>query len=282
MCFGALQTELARREMGRQNGTLVFVFVHFLFAHPNRHDVPKSVVYDIRFCLAMNVASPLSASLLKRLLRSSGARTGGCCAFSLVELLVVIGIITLLAAVGSLALGGGNKGASVGQSVEQAGSVVEQARLEAMTLGLGARLVLDNDPSSEYRLRRLAVLVPNYDETTGQQSGWILKDRPVILPEGVFFLAGYSSGWTSGQSYDLRLSDPQNGNSGGACLVLDFDGEGRLDANGAARMVFAQALAPGVMPPENLLLGRQGLLIRRYGAPARFQNVDQMPAGGER
>ena len=162
------------------------------------------------------------------------------CGFSLVELLVVMGIIVLLAVVGSAALRGGSKSTAVGAALDQAAAIVEQAKLEAISMGLGAKLVMDNDPASKERLRRLAVFTGNYDAINDRQDGWKLAGRAHILPEGVHFLSGYSEGWATGQRFDLRNANPQDGASGGACLVLEFDGEGRLISNTAARKVWRQ------------------------------------------
>lgn len=191
---------------------------------------------------------------------------------------MVVGFLGLLAAVGSVALKDGTGSASVRQAAAQAAAMVEQARSGAMSQGMGTRLVIDNDPSSEHYLRRIAVFVPDYSEASGMQDGWKLANRPLILPAGIFLLPDYSWGWSSQESYVFGGSGAQ---AGGPCFVLHFDGEGRLDANGAARMVFSRALEPASTPPENFLEGRQGILIRKYGVPAFFQTADQMPAGNQ-
>jgi len=200
-------------------------------------------------------------------------RYGG---FSLIELLAVISIIAVLAVVVVFGLQGGGRGFTVGQAVDQAASVVEQARMEAMSLRLGAKLIIDNDSGSDDRLRRMAVLKPHVNPSDGQQDGWRLGTRPLALPDGVYLLENYSGGFIENERYDFRSGDTQDGTSGIRCLVLEFDRAGRLVGSEGARMVFSRALEAGALPPPDMLAGRQGFVVRKYGAPAFFQKPEQM------
>jgi hypothetical protein len=102
-----------------------------------------------------------------------------------------------------------------------------------------------------------------------------MAGRPVVLPENVYLLREYSGGLESG-NFEFSGAGGQDGASGNACLVVDFDGRGLLQSPTGARLVFSRGTAADAEPPETMLAGRRGILLRKYGSAAPFQTVDQM------
>lgn len=103
-------------------------------------------------------------------------------AFSLVELLTVIGIITVLAGAGTVALR--DAGKSVQSATNAASSLFNLARTEAILRRTEVRVVVDTNfqpASPENFLRRLAVVARKADGT------WEMVTRWTALPGNSFF-----------------------------------------------------------------------------------------------
>lgn len=191
--------------------------------------------------------------------------------FSLVEVLVVIAVIGILAAIGLGSFDSRDRGAGARGASEILASMVHSTRLEAMSNGRGARLLIDDGAESETTLRRAAIL------GAVEGGGWQLAGRSVILPKGIYFLKDYSDGYISGEQYNLKTSDTQMGDSGTPVIVYEFDGRGHY-VDDSARVV----CGPGVMNggvlevPAEWLPARAGFVLRRNGRPFFFQEPDQI------
>jgi prepilin-type N-terminal cleavage/methylation domain-containing protein len=107
-----------------------------------------------------------------------------CAGFSLIELLVVIGIIAIMAAAGAMALGGGG-GKSLGGSAAVASSVFTLARTEAIMRRVPVRVIVDADNTSqkpENFLRRMAVIY-----STNSGTNWDAASKWTMLPGDASF-----------------------------------------------------------------------------------------------
>ncbi len=201
--------------------------------------------------------------------------------FSLIEILTVISIIAVLAGVGFYGLRGPSQSQQISGATDIAAGLMNQARLIAMTQGLGARLVIDDGTDINFKHRRIAIF-----EATPNPAGsgllWLLNSKPVIIDTGIYFLPDQSIGYMSGDSYDFRSAAQQDGTSGSPSLVYEYDGRGQL-INGTASMVFTGGVPPTAgqlipdFPPTMLAL-RRGFLLRKNGRPTYFKDTNQIEA----
>ncbi len=208
-------------------------------------------------------------------------------AFTIVELLAVIGIIITLAALGLLASRAISTGASVQGAVDTTTSMTLAARNQASTLGHGARLVIDANydaANPEWYLRRMTVLEAvdpsSWDDSATPE--WKMVDKATLLPKNVYFFEEYSSGFGTMQ-VDFRTINPQNGSQGGDAFYYEFDGNGRLiDASGSgelAKLIFVNGILADdgtLETPGKMLKSRDGLIIRSASRPAFFDGPDQI------
>lgn len=178
----------------------------------------------------------------------------------------VVGVLSSLALVG---FNGVSRGSGVRGASDLAASLALSARVEAMSLGRGALLVVDDSLRDDRKLQRLAVM-RGVEAEDGSKS-WEIAGSPLALPRGVFFLPEYSNGW-------IRMNLPGfPGAASTPVYAFEFDGSGRMV--NAGRMVFSGGImAGGVLSiPDNLLAGRAGFQLFKNGRPAFFQNVEDMP-----
>ena len=121
-------------------------------------------------------------------------------AFTLVEMLVVIAIMSVLMTAGSIGLSGmGGKGVTSG--VATAESLFDEAR--SMAVGKNARacvlIAKDLTSNGADNLRRIVIAYEDIDPVTGVAKNptsatpdWILSSRGTLLPEQTYFSQTYS------------------------------------------------------------------------------------------
>lgn len=193
-------------------------------------------------------------------------------AFTLVELLVVIGIIVLMIGALGLALRGGGGNVALQSAQGTLGSLLTAARAQAGVRLQTAMLVVDGDPTKEGFLRTIHVAVQS-------PGGWTFVSD-VTLPSGVFLVPGNRSisgadcaaGWPT-----TRLStvaDPANlavysGGQSGIYLQTGFtiNSVGMPSAAGARLIVSAgRRMSATALVLENPELLR-GVALSAYGTP---------------
>lgn len=167
--------------------------------------------------------------------------------FTLVELLVVIGIIGVVMTMAAGVLRDAGKGRGMDSGVEMLENLINEARATAQGNDTYTRLVIAADPkdtSADSRhLRFMTVQMfrkgvgrtTAYDGTEVAQDGrWVSTSAGVTLPPGVFFSPHYSTalGWSDGAEGSMigqgvtRLS----GKGQTRIYYIEFDEKGRFVA----------------------------------------------------
>ena len=113
-------------------------------------------------------------------------------AFSLLELLVVIGILAIMAAAGVMALGGAG-GKSLKGSAAAASSIFGLARTEAIMRKVPVRVIVDADPASQNYLKRLAVIAPAMSAGSPDWTSVTQVAKWQTLPANAYFNAANST-----------------------------------------------------------------------------------------
>jgi prepilin-type N-terminal cleavage/methylation domain-containing protein len=107
-------------------------------------------------------------------------------AFTLIEMLAVIGIMALMAGVLGLALREGNPAVALASAQGTVAGLLAAARDQAVLSQNRAMLVVDADPADERFLRGIHVAV----ETERDSGQWRITGDDALLPSGIFFVPG--------------------------------------------------------------------------------------------
>ncbi len=151
-------------------------------------------------------------------------------AFTLVEMLVVIAIISILMTAGAIGLGSmGGKG--VTSAVASAESIFDEARGIAVGQRTKTRVLVAKNltGSPDENLRRIVVvsekLNPNGTPNTGQ---WELSSRGIVLPDQVYFSQDYSSKKAGGGGGQIDTWNPPltKNSYKGEYYFYEFNAEG--------------------------------------------------------
>ena len=180
-----------------------------------------------------------------------------CRAFTLVELLAVIGIIAVMATVIGVSLGGGNNTASLGTSQRIAAGIFQSARSNAVLKQTETKVLIygdnggDTDPGKY--LRFMQVVYKNDD------GDWVAANTGTYLPQGVYYIpdggvAGADSVLTvesdSTGTFNDNVKPNENSTAdiGFTAYEYSFDSNG-LSSDPGNKVVFAAGRVAG--PPAN-------------------------------
>jgi prepilin-type N-terminal cleavage/methylation domain-containing protein len=106
--------------------------------------------------------------------------------FTMVELLVVIGLIAVLAGGIGLALGKGNRGTSLQTAQATLSSTLSGARAQAALTLNTAAIFVNAEPTSDNFLREFRIAVDTDPSTTSEN--WQVRGDPIILPSGIYLV----------------------------------------------------------------------------------------------
>ncbi len=207
-------------------------------------------------------------------------------AFTLVELLVVIGLIAALGTVFALGLKGGGRGVALASAQSLLANLVNTVRLKAVTTGHETRLLLNTDPVSDpHSARFLRYLVWQErvaDEWRTLGEAWLPEGVGLLPrdPRNPAHLLASGVAWTRADGTTLRSTALQaagdlrlaiNSSVLESWASLSFTPAGTTFSNGDLVLATMEPLppgsyAPGESPfqftnPENV----RGLSLSRYG-----------------
>ncbi|MGC4017250.1 MAG: prepilin-type N-terminal cleavage/methylation domain-containing protein [Luteolibacter sp.] len=203
--------------------------------------------------------------------------------FSLVELLVVIGIIAILLTVGAIGMGGITNGKNVNSAVTTTEALFAEARAIATGKATRACVLVDVNDSKDATnyLKRVLVAYEDIDPTTNQpvKDKWVLSSRGVTLPEQVFFSKTYSKGGSDGQQLsDITLSgDNVKTQYVGKYLGYIFNSEG-ICATPGATFVVGTGVRSGGNEPRTIGSAKRdfgGFIVWRNGTTSLLRSPDQ-------
>lgn len=222
-------------------------------------------------------------------------------AFTLLELLVVMGLVAALSATAFSGLAGGGRGSAMSSAQATLAGLVTAARTRAPATGHKLRLLVNLDPQQRDRYLRLMVL------QLARQAGpspadWDTVQR-ISLPDGIYVVPATLAGLVALPGEWKRVSDPASDLVSdlfsGQVLSLALEGElsaqvwtgvaftpaGTLAAVSggpppkgtvvlaAGRLRDPDAVAAGALPVElENPQGVRGLLLSAYGVPALLRD----------
>jgi prepilin-type N-terminal cleavage/methylation domain-containing protein len=211
---------------------------------------------------------------------------GKCRGFTLVEMLVVIGIMSILMTVGAIGLGNmGGKGVSSG--VASAESLFDEARSIAVGQRTKARVLiakaLTNSPADN--LRRMLVVSEAIDPATGLPiaNSWVLSSRGTLLPDQTFFSQTYSKQDLAGAGGPIDFFDLATTKSAyvGSYFYYEFNAEGICTTPGASFVLGAgtRSTSAPTSQPKVTSAGKRdfgGFVVWRNGRTSVFRSPDQI------
>ena len=222
-------------------------------------------------------------------------------AFTLIEMLVVIGIITILLTIGSMGLKNMSKASGVGAGIPVAEALFAEARSLAMSKGTKSRVLIhaQEDHTNEYHreryLRYMAIEYfvldpidqnPNDPNATGD---WVIASKGVKLPKGVYFMKELSESGGVDLLTEPDVSLPGGPTASATCYYYEFNAEGMIvttsaggtppptSNNDVSRFVIASgSLPPGATEPTVSGQNMGGFVIWRTGRTSVFRHPDQI------
>ena len=208
-------------------------------------------------------------------------------AFTMIELMVVIAIISLMMVMAANVLRDPGKGRSMDSAVDMIESLVREARATAQGNDTYTRIIIADDPSTatdrgSRHLRFMTVQMFKKSDGKGAdgtdvapKGKWVSTSAGVMLPAGVYFSPHYSRpvDWLDGED-SLGRDSARLSNKGKTNIYyIEFDEKGRLAAPGASpgnpsrpqRMVFIYG------HPGNGRVAKDGIV------PASTDNMKRPP-----
>lgn len=222
-------------------------------------------------------------------------------AFTLVELLVVIVIMSILMTAGAIGLSGmGGKGVSSG--VATAESLFDEARSTAIGKGLKTCVLvarsLTNNPNEDLRRIVIGIEPVRNDGTPSTNAGsmptWVVSSRGALLPDQTFFSSTFSKKdvSSSGDVPTVTLTGVKPAYAG-EYYIYEFNSQGNAinstdnTYEGGASFVVGSGTRSNSKPakdspPKVTSAGKRdfgGFVVWRNGSTSAFRNPSQIDGG---
>lgn len=213
-------------------------------------------------------------------------------AFTLVEMLVVIAIMSVLMTAGAIGLGGiAGKGVSSG--VSSAESLFDEARSMAVGQRVKTRVLvakrLTNNPAENLRRMAVASFIEKLDANGNvTSSNWELSSRGILLPDQVYFSQQFSredqAGGT-GSLPEMSSTALQGIKSAyaGTYFYYEFNAEGICSTPGASLVIGtgSRSIKTPTEQPRVTSAGKRdfgGFVVWRNGTTSLFRSPSQISA----
>jgi prepilin-type N-terminal cleavage/methylation domain-containing protein len=205
-------------------------------------------------------------------------------AFSLIEMIVVMAIISTLSVIGVLSVKSNTDTRNLQAAVYELSTLMGATRDMALTHNTTAYLLVNNDPSDTLKYRRYAVAVYQSVDANGN-TVWLMDRKGLYLPQGVYFdndaVQGVSQSVAGADAAaalpEMVQFDPINmiKDAGTNWLAYEFSSNGTCLQAGSGVI-----LAIGTISNANLQVGkggmRDGFVLQRLGSVVFFQNASQI------
>jgi prepilin-type N-terminal cleavage/methylation domain-containing protein len=218
-------------------------------------------------------------------------------AFSLVEMLVVIAIISILMTAGSIGLSG-MAGKGVTSGVATAESLFDEARTTAVGRNIRSCVLvaksLKNNTTDD--LRRILVAYEEVDanglpvSAPDQDPNWVISSRGAVLPDQVYFSQEFSKKVHSNgtgaidEISDAKIKGLKTAYQG-TYFIYQFNDQGISKTPGASFIIGSgsriTSKAATAQPPRVTASAKRdfgGFVIWRNGRSSVFRSPDQMGA----
>lgn len=207
-------------------------------------------------------------------------------AFTLVEMLVVIAIMSVLMTAGAIGLGGmGGKGVSSG--VSSAESLFDEARSIAVGQRVKTRVLiakkLDNNPAEN--LRRMLIVAEEVNATTGAVSPnvFVIASRGIVLPDQVYFSQEFSERNQQGGGAldEMTGYKAVKSANAGTYFYYEFNAEGICSTPGASLVIGtgSRSIKTPTEQPRVTSAGKRdfgGFVVWRNGSTSLFRSPGQI------
>jgi len=210
-------------------------------------------------------------------------------AFTLVELLIVIAIISILMTAGVIGLNGLSGGKGVSSAVATSEAMFDEARAIAVGNRTRVRVLVAKEltKNPDENLRRVVVVSEKIDPVTGAPvpDSWDLTGRGLLLPEKVYFSQTFSmkdheaKAAFGSSAEDTMTLDATHKIYQGNYYFYEFNAEGICASPGASFVVGAGIRPKLIDPPKvtgSALRDFGGIVVWRNGSTSVFRSPSQI------